>query len=110
MNILDAIQQTTRRSGGNRTRLRGTEAFEQAAKDWSTAERPERVLRRMEQLGLQEEALTLAQSMSSGKSLIDFNPLERIIGQNQLMSSFFLPLGAERARAVGRIVTQIGAS
>lgn len=108
MNILDAIQQTTRRSGGGHTRLRGTEAFEQSTKNWRAAEQPERVLRRMEQLGLQEAALTLARSMSSGNNFIDFNPLERIIGQSQLMSSFFLSLGAERARAVGRVVTQTG--
>ena len=105
MNIFDAIEQTTRRAGRDR---RGTEAFAQATRDWRTVERPERVLRRMEQLGMQEEAFTLAQSMSSGNGLIGFNPLERIIGQDQLMSSFFLPLGAERARAVGRIVTQTG--
>ena len=106
MNIRDVVQQTTRRAG--HTRRRGTEAFERATKDWSTAEQPERVLRRMKQLGLQQEALTLVHSMSNGKGLVGFNPLERIIGQNQLMSSFFLPLGAERARAVGRIVTATG--
>ena len=60
MNILDAVQQTTRRAGGGHTRQRGTEAFEQATKFWSAAERPERVLRRMRQLGLKREALTLA--------------------------------------------------
>ncbi len=108
MNILDAVQQTTRRAGGGHTRRRGTEAFKQATKDWGAAERPERVLRRLEQLGLQPEASTLLRSMSNGKSPVGFNPLERIIGQNQLMSSFFLSLGAERARAVGRIVTQTG--
>jgi len=107
MNILEAIEQTTRRAGRDQTYRRGTEeAFAQATRDWRTVERPERVLRRMEQLGMQEEAFTLARSMSSGNGLIGFNPLERIIGQDQLMSSFFLPLGAERARAVGRIVTQ----
>jgi len=109
MNILDAVQETTRRAGGGHTRQRGTKAFEQATKDWRAAERPERVLRRMQQLGLTREAVTLSRSMSSDNGLVDFNPLERIIGQNQLMSSFFLPLGAERARAVGRIVTQTGA-
>lgn len=106
MNILDAVQQTTKRAG--RTRQRGTEAFAQAIRDWRTAEQPERVLRRMEQLGMKQDASTLSRSMSSGNGLVDFNPLERIIGQDQLMSSFFLPLGAERARAVGRIVTKIG--
>ena len=106
MNILDAVQQTTRRAGGGHTRRRSTEAFAQATKDWRTVERSERVLRRMEQLGLHEEAVSLAQSLSSGNGLIGFNPLERIIGQNHLISSFFLTLGAERARAVGRIVTK----
>ena len=109
MKILDAVQQTTRRAGGVRNRRRGTEAFDRATKDWRTVEQPERVLRRMEQLGLKPEAMTVAWSISSGKSPIGFNPLERIIGQSQLMSSFFLPLGAERTRAVGRIVTQTGA-
>ena len=108
MNILDAVQQTTRRAGGGHTRQRGTEEFERATRDWRNVERPERLLSRMEQLGLHEDLVTLAQSLSSGNGLIGFNPLERIIGQDQLMSSFFLPLGAERARAVGRIVTQKG--
>jgi serine/threonine protein kinase/V8-like Glu-specific endopeptidase len=108
MNILDAVQQTTRRAGGGHTRQRGTEEFERATRDWRNVERPERLLSRMEQLGLHEDAVTLAQSLSSGNGLIGFNPLERIIGQDQLMSSFFLTLGAECTRAVGRIVTRTG--
>jgi V8-like Glu-specific endopeptidase len=106
MNVLDAIRQATRRAGGGYTRRRGTEAFERSAENWSAVERPERVLRRMEQLGLSGDASALARSMSRGECFAGFNPLERIIGQSQLMSSFFLALGAERARAVGRIVTQ----
>lgn len=106
MNILDAVQQTKRRAGGGHTRKRGTEEFEQATKFWRVAERPERVLRRMQQLGLKREALSLSRSMSNGDDLVGFNPLERIIGENRLMSSSFLSLGAERARAVGRILTQ----
>lgn len=109
MNILDVIQQTTRRAGGGHTRRRGTEEFERSTKEWRTVENPERVVRRMKQLGLQQEAVTLASSIARGECFVGFNPLERIIGQSQLMSSFFLPLGAERARAVGRIVTQTGA-
>jgi len=108
MKILDAIHQTTQRAGGRHTRRRGTEEFERATRDWRTLERPERVLRRLKQLELHEEAVTLSRSLSSGNGLIGFNPLERIIGQDQLMSSFFLTLGAERARAVGRIVTRTG--
>ena len=108
MNILDAVQQTKRRAGGGLTPQHNLKAFEQATTDWRNIEQPERVLRRMEQLGMKEDAFNLARSLSSGNGALDFNPLERIIGKNQLMSSFFLPLGAERARAVGRIVTKIG--
>jgi V8-like Glu-specific endopeptidase len=106
MNILDAIEQTTWRAGGKHTRRRGTEAFERSTKVWGTVERPERVLCRMEQLGMHQEALRLASSMARGERFVGFNPLERIIRENDLMSSFFLHLGATRARAVGRIVTR----
>lgn len=106
MNVLDAIRQTTRRAGSGHTRRRHTELFERITKNWHAVEKPERVLCRMEQLGLHQEVLKLASSMVRGESLNGFNPLERIIGQSQLMSSFFLPLGAERSRAVGRIVTK----
>jgi endonuclease G len=108
MNVLDAIRQTMRRTGGRHTRLRGTELFKRITNDWHTAEKLERVLRRMEQLGLRQEAQKLASSVATGAPLTGFNPLERIIGRSQLMSSFFLSLGAERARAVGRVVTENG--
>lgn len=106
MNVLDVIRQTTRRAGSGHTRRRHTELFERITKNWHAVEKPERVLCRMEQLGLHQEVLKLASSMVRGEALNGFNPLERIIGQSQLMSSFFLPLGAERSRAVGRIVTK----
>lgn len=108
MNVLDVIQQTTRRAGNGHTRQRDTGVFERLTKNWRAVEKPERVLSRMAQLGMQQEVLTLASSMARGDALEGFNPLERIIGQNQLLSSFFLPLGAERMRAVGRIVTETG--
>jgi V8-like Glu-specific endopeptidase len=104
MNVLDVIQQTTHRAGEGHTRRRDTEIFARITKNWRAVEKPERVLCRMEQLGLHQEALRLASSMVRGEALNGLNPLERIIEQNQLMSSFFLPLGAERTRAVGRIV------
>lgn len=108
MDVLDVIRQTMLRAGGGYTRRRGTEAFKRITKDWRAVERPERVVCRLEQLGLRQEASALASSMARGGRFVGFNPLERIIGQSQLMSSFFLSLGAERARAVGRIVTQKG--
>lgn len=106
MKVLDVIQQTTRSAGRGHTRRRDTEVFERSTKNWRAVENPERVLCRMEQLGLHHEVLKLASSMVRGEVLNGLNPLERIIGQSQLMSSFFLPLGAERTRAVGRIVTK----
>ncbi len=109
MNVLDAIRQTTRRAGGGHTRRRGTEEFERSTRDWRTVEKPERVLYRMGRLGMHREVLTLASSMARGERFGGFNPLEAIIGRSQLMSSFFLPLGAECARAVGRIVAHNGA-
>jgi endonuclease G len=106
MNVLDTIQRTTQRAGQGHTRLRHTEVFERMTEQWQAVEKPERVLCRMEQLGLHRDVLNLASRMVSGEALNGLNPLERIIGQSQLMSSFFLALGARRARAIGRIVTQ----
>jgi V8-like Glu-specific endopeptidase len=106
MNVLDAIRQTTQRAGSGHTRRRHTEVFERSTENWRAVEKPERVLCRMEQLGMHQEVLKLASSMVRGEAFNGFNPLERIIRQSQLMSSFFLPLGAERTRAVGRIVAK----
>lgn len=104
MRILDVIRQTTQRAGTEHTRRRDTELFERSTKNWRAVEKPERVLSRMRQLGMHQEVLKLTR----GEAFDGLNPLERIIGQSQLMSSFFLPLGAERTRAVGRIVTKNG--
>jgi V8-like Glu-specific endopeptidase len=108
MNIVDVIEQTMLRAGGDHTRRRDTAEFKRITKNWQAVESPERVLSRMQQLGMSGDALSLASSIARGERFAGFNPLERIIGQNQLMSSFFLSLGAERTRAVGRIVTRSG--
>jgi V8-like Glu-specific endopeptidase len=108
MNIVDVIEQTMLRAGGDHTRRRDTPEFERISKNWQAVEKPERVLSRMRQLGMSREALSLSSSIARGERFAGFNPLERIIGQSQLMSSFFLSLGAERTRAVGRIVTRSG--
>ncbi|MBV8855785.1 MAG: trypsin-like peptidase domain-containing protein [Acidobacteria bacterium] len=108
MNVLDAIRQTTRRSGGGQTRRRDTDEFERSTRDWRSVEQPERVLSRMERLGMHREVLTLTSSMERGEPFPGFNPLEAVIGRSQLISSLFLPLGAERTRAVGRIVAHNG--
>jgi V8-like Glu-specific endopeptidase len=108
MNIQSVIQQATQRAGRGYNRKRDTEEFKRRARNWSAVEKPERVLSRMDQLGLHKEIVQLASAMAAGTPLDAFNPLERIIGQSQLMSSYFLHLGAERARAVGRILTEGG--
>jgi endonuclease G len=108
MDIPSVIEQTTRRVGPGYTRKRDTEKFKRDAKDWRAVEKPERVLSRMAQLGLDQEMVQLASGLAEGKPLETFDPLERIVGQSQLMSSYFLHLGVERARAVGRIITEGG--
>lgn len=78
--------------------------------DWRQVETPERVMRRITSLGLQElgskliatEAVT--QSVQSAvKPGEQVSLLERIIEENDLISSRFLPIGTAVARAVGRI-------
>src|SRR5205085_3259343 len=90
MNILDVIQQTTQRAGKHNTRQRNTEMFKRRTKNWRAVEKLERVICRLEQLGMHQVASKLASNVASGAPLAGFNPLERIIGQSQLMSSFFL--------------------
>ncbi len=78
--------------------------------DWRLVETPDRVMRRITSLGLQELGSQLiatnavtqpVQSALKPGELVSV--LERIIEQNDLISSSFLPIGAALARAVGRI-------
>ena len=107
MNISSVISQTTERAGAYR-RKRDTPEFERSLRDWRRVERPERLLNRMAGLGMTREVVDLATAAIEGETPRGFNPLERIIERSQLISSTFLALGAERMRAVGRIVTQNG--
>ena len=78
--------------------------------DWRQVETPERVMRRITSLGLQElgsqliatEAVTqpVQSAMKPGEQV---SLLERIIEENDLISSRFLSIGTAVARAVGRI-------
>ena len=64
----------------------------------------------MNSLGMGQEVVNIAAALVTGEALPDdaLSPLERIIAQSQLISSIFLSLGAERMRAVGRIITESG--
>jgi V8-like Glu-specific endopeptidase len=108
MDISSVIKQSTARAGSGYTRKRGTPEFKRSLRDWRRTERPERILNRMTGLGLAREAVDLAAAAIAGETTGGFNPLERIIEQSQLISSTFLALGAERMRAVGRIINQNG--
>lgn len=108
MDAKKAIEQTTQRAGRGYTRKRETEEFKQSIKNWRESEKPERVLNRLEGLGLHREVVQVAAAVMSGETADTLNPLERIIGASQLISSIFLALGAERTRAVGRIITEGG--
>jgi V8-like Glu-specific endopeptidase len=108
MDAQNAIEQTTRRAGRQYTRKRDTEEFKRQIKNWREVETPERVMNRLDSLGLHREAVKVAAAVVSGETADTLNPLERIIGASQLISSIFLPLGAARTRAVGRIITESG--
>ena len=78
--------------------------------DWRKVETPQRVMRRINSLGLQElgseliATETVTQPVQSAvKPDEQVSLLERIIEENDLISSRFLPIGASVARAVGRI-------
>jgi hypothetical protein len=62
MNIQTVIQQATQRAGRDYTRKRDTEEFKRRARNWRAVEKPERVLSRMDQLGLHKE---LASAMAA---------------------------------------------
>jgi V8-like Glu-specific endopeptidase len=83
--------------------------------DWRKVETPDRVMRRITSLGLHELASKfmatedVTQSIQSAiKPDKQVSLLERIIEENDLISSRFLPMGAAVARAVGRITIRQG--
>ena len=108
MDAQNAIEQATRRAGRHYTRKRDTEEFKRQMKNWREVETPERLMNRLDSLGLHREAVKVAAAAMSGETADILNPLERIIGASQLISSIFLPLGAARTRAVGRIIAESG--
>ncbi len=108
MDIAKAIAQAKQRAGLDYTRKRDTEEFKRDVKNWRAAEKPDRILHRMAGLGMQNEMIEIAAAAIVGESDAGFNPLERIIETSQLMSAIFLHLGAQRMRAVGRIISESG--
>ena len=79
-------------------------------RDWRQVETPERLMNRITTLGLHELGSHLIASddathlvPSSINPDTQVSPLERIIEENDLISSRFLKTGADVARAVGRI-------
>lgn len=108
MDAQNAIEQAQRRAGRGYTRKRDSEELQRSIRNWREVEKPERVLNRLEGLGLHKEVVEVAAAVMSGQTGSALNPLERIIGTSQLISSIFLALGAARTRAVGRIITESG--
>ncbi|HEX8218108.1 MAG TPA: phospholipase D-like domain-containing protein [Chloroflexia bacterium] len=106
MDIQDIIQETVQRAGGPQyTRKRDTGELARRARDWRAVEEPGRVLNRMEGLGMHREIADMARAIVGDVPDEGFSPLEAIVGQSQLISSFFLYLGVDRSHAVGRIIT-----
>lgn len=74
-----------------------------------SADSPERVIKRLRRLGLdQDSAEALASGKRGARELLDpddprLAALERVIGEDDLVSALFLEAGARAARAVARI-------
>ena len=78
--------------------------------DWRKVETPQRVMRRITSLGLQElgsELIATEAVTQPVRSVVkpdeQVSLLERIIEESDLISSRFLPIGASVSRCVGRI-------
>lgn len=108
VDIKDVIQQTRERTGTQYTRQRGTDGFKESLKHWRDTENPRRMLNRMSSLGMTGEMVNLTEVIMGSRRASTFSPLEAILDESQLVSSIFLPLGAERMRAVGRIISESG--
>ena len=81
-----------------------TKMLQGKSSDWKLIDRPSRYRTRLERLGLHSEADAITDS-----DAVDFNPLERILGESQLTGIEFIEKGITTARAVAR-VNIIGAS
>lgn len=108
MNIANAIAQAKQRAGQGYARKRDTEGFKRELENWRENEEPKRILNRMAGLGMQREMVEVAAAVINGEGAAAFNPFERIIATSQLMGAIFLHLGAQRMRAVGRILSESG--
>jgi len=79
-------------------RERREELQKHPERNWKEIDEPGRILRRLVSLRLSQ---VVAEGMVADPS---FNPLERIIAENELQSSDFLFEGAQIAKSTGRIV------
>lgn len=105
MNIKSIIGQAAARAGKNYSRKRDTDEFKRSLKNWRKFESPERVQNRSVGLGMGRELESTARAFPS-EAASPLNPLERVIEASQLISSIYLSLGAERMRAVARIISE----
>ena len=73
--------------------------------DWREVDEPSRILKRLTDLGHHEVVgLAMASMATTAEGFPELNVLERIIDDNELISSQFLLDGARASRSVGRIV------
>lgn len=68
------------------------------ASEWRGVDEPGRIYRRLDRLGDAEAARAMIEGAAMG-----FDPLERIIGANELAGVVFLEGGVQAARAVARV-------
>ncbi|UCD50828.1 MAG: endonuclease [Phycisphaerales bacterium] len=70
---------------------------------WREVEDPARIAHRMASRGMKEAIGKFVRAIQTDQP-IDFNPLERIIGEKDLIPATYLYQGAAVARSVGRVV------
>ena len=108
MNIIEQIEQAELRwdkSATSREKvLHELDKIRHGEKpDWAQLDERSRYQTRLQRLGQMKAAETLANTPVTDDSVIGFNPLERILGSNEIMGVQFLERGLIAARAVARV-------
>jgi V8-like Glu-specific endopeptidase len=105
------IERTDERYYGRQKEQKKIKANIKLGGDWRKAETPQRVLRRMVTLGLNDLAgeIMATEAVAEGVESVmqpdqKISLLERIIEENDLLSSRFLHIGSTVARTIGRIL------
>lgn len=99
--FMEQVNSATNRYYANVKQLKKNKANLKAGK-WEMVDEPARITRRMLSKGMVDLVGEMV-AAAEGKKKLDFNPFERIIGDDDLMTVTYLYQGAAVARSVGRV-------